>query len=346
MSSVETATSPRPAPSAAPQDAVVLSVVIPVYNEEAGLTALHQRLGAVLDGLGCRCEVVYIDDGSRDRSAAMLRDLAASDPRVLVLGLSRNFGKELAVSAGIDYAHGEAVIVLDADLQDPPELIATMMEHWRAGIDCVLMRRSSRDGETWFKKFSSTMFYRVLRHIGDVDIPPDVGDFRLMSRRAVDALRRCHERTRYMKGLFAWVGFPTITLEYQREARHAGTTKWNYARLLNLAIEGITSFSTAPLRLASYTGLFVALSAFLYSAKVFIKALLYGDPVPGYPSLMMVVLFLGGIQLLALGLIGEYLGRVFTEVKQRPLYLVADVHGQGPNQPAPTAHPDSRPLLR
>ena len=323
------------------------SVVVAAYNEEANLPLLYDRLCA-LDwaALGLAPEFVFVDDHSRDATPLVLGGLAARDPRVKVLRFSRNFGSHKAFTAGLEHATGNAAVILAADLQDPPELIATMMEHWRAGIDCVLMRRSSRDGETWFKKFSSTMFYRVLRHIGDVDIPPDVGDFRLMSRRAVDALRRCHERTRYMKGLFAWVGFPTITLEYQREARHAGTTKWNYARLLNLAIEGITSFSTAPLRLASYTGLFVALSAFLYSAKVFIKALLYGDPVPGYPSLMMVVLFLGGIQLLALGLIGEYLGRVFTEVKQRPLYLVADVHGQGPNQPAPTAHPDSRPLLR
>ena len=319
-------------------DAVVLSVVIPVYNEAAGLMMMHQRLGSVLDQLGCRTEVVYIDDGSKDNSAALLRELAARDPRVLVLGLSRNFGKETAVSAGIDYAHGEAVVVLDADLQDPPELIGTMMAHWRAGMDCVLMRRSSREGETWLKKTTSSVFYRLLGSISDVEIPRDVGDFRLMSRRAVDALRRCNERTRYMKGLFAWVGYPTITLEYERDARHAGESKWNYWRLWNLALEGITSFSTTPLKMASYVGLMVALSAFLYSAWVFVKAMVVGDPVPGYPSLMMVVLFLGGTQLMGLGIIGEYLARVFTEVKQRPLYLVADVHGQGPTQPAPVSY--------
>ena len=316
--------------SPSPATAVVLSVVIPVYNEEAGLLDLHQRLGAVLDGLGCTTEVVYIDDGSRDNSAALLRQLAATDPRVLVLGLSRNFGKEIAVSAGIDYAHGEAVVVLDADLQDPPELIGTMMAQWRAGFDCVLMRRASREGESWLKKTTSSVFYRLLGRISDVEIPRDVGDFRLMSRRAVEALRRCHERTRYMKGLFAWVGFPTVTLDYQRDARHAGTSKWNYWRLWNLALEGITSFSTAPLKLASYVGVFVALSAFFYAIWIFGKAMLYGNPTPGYPSLMVVVMFLGGTQLMALGIIGEYLARVFVEVKQRPLYLVADVHGQGP----------------
>jgi len=315
----------------------VLTVVIPVYNEEAGLLTMHQRLGSVLDQLGCTTEVVYIDDGSRDNSAALLRQIAAQDPRVLVLGLSRNFGKETAVSAGIDYAHGDAVVVLDADLQDPPELIGEMMTHWRAGADCVLMRRSSREGETWLKKKTSSVFYRVLRRIGDVDIPHDVGDFRLMSRRAVDALRRCNERTRYMKGLFAWVGYPTVTLEYQRDARHAGESKWNYWRLWNLALEGITSFSTAPLKLASYVGVVVALSAFFYALWVFVKAMLYGDPVPGYPSLMVVVMFLGGTQLMALGIIGEYLARVFVEVKQRPLYLVADVHSQGNMQPAVVA---------
>lgn len=329
------------APQPSSPAAITLSVVIPVYNEEEGLSALHQRLSTVLDGLGCTAEVVYIDDGSRDRSAAMLRELAASDPRVLVLGLSRNFGKEIAVSAGIDYAHGDAVVVLDADLQDPPELIGKMLEQWRAGADCVLMKRASREGETWLKKTTSSWFYRLLRKIGDVEIPRDVGDFRLMSRRAVDALRRCQERTRYMKGLFAWIGFPTVTLTYERDARHAGTSKWNYWRLWNLALEGITSFSTAPLKIASYVGLFVALGAFGYSASVFIKALLWGDPVPGYPSLMMVVLFLGGTQLLALGIIGEYLARIFVEVKQRPLYLVADVQGQGPTHlsAVPQANP-------
>jgi glycosyltransferase involved in cell wall biosynthesis len=316
-------------PPAAAPTSVVLSVIVPVYNEQEGIPTLHQRLGQVLDDLGCSAEIIFIDDGSRDNSAALLRALATHDPRVLVLGLSRNFGKEIAVSAGIDYAHGDAVVVLDADLQDPPELIASMMEQWRAGADCVLMKRASRDGETWLKKATSSWFYRLLRKIGDVDIPRDVGDFRLMSRRAVDALRRCQERTRYMKGLFAWVGYPTVTLTYEREARHAGTSKWNYWRLWNLALEGITSFSTAPLKIAGYVGLFVALSAFFYSAWVFIKAALWGDPVPGYPSLMMVVLFLGGTQLLALGIIGEYLARIFVEVKQRPLYLVADVTGQG-----------------
>jgi polyisoprenyl-phosphate glycosyltransferase len=334
MTFTTTATATSTAEPTRPTTAMpVLSVVIPVYNEEPGLLAMHERLSAALDALGCSTEVVYIDDGSSDLSAELLRQIAARDARVLVLGLSRNFGKEIAVSAGIDYAHGEAVVVLDADLQDPPELISLMLAQWRAGMDCVLMRRSSRAGETWLKKQTSAVFYRLLRRIGDVEIPRDVGDFRLMSRRAVDTLRRCQERTRYMKGLFAWVGYPTVTLDYERQARHAGVTKWNYWRLWNLALEGITSFSTAPLKLASYVGLTVALGAFFYAVWIFVEALVYGSPVPGYPSLMVVVMFLGGTQLLALGIIGEYLARVFVEVKQRPLYVVADVHGQGPLQP-------------
>lgn len=332
------------APAAAPSQGITLSVVVPVYNESEGILECHRRLAEVLDNLRVSAEVVYINDGSRDNSLALLRQLAVQDPRVVVLGLSRNFGKEIAVSAGIDYAHGDAVIVLDADLQDPPELMAQMLAEWRKGYDCVLMKRGSRHGESWLKKLTSAWFYKLLRRIGDVEIPTDVGDFRLMSRRAVEALRRCQERTRYMKGLFAWVGFPTITLSYHRDARHAGTSKWNYWRLWNLALEGITSFTTAPLKLASYVGLFVALSAFAYSLWVFIKAFMYGDPVPGYPSLMMVVLFLGGTQLMALGILGEYLARVFVEVKQRPLYLLSETWGQrsdlhradtAPNPPSP-----------
>ena len=308
--------------------ALCVSVVVPVYNEESGLAELHRRLSAALDALPIRSEIIYVNDGSRDRSAVMLQALAYSDARTVVLDLSRNFGKELAVSAGIDFARGDAMVVLDADLQDPPELIGAMVAQWQSGFDCVLMRRRSREGETWLKKTTSSVFYRLLRRISDVDIPPDVGDFRLMSRRAIDALKRCNERTRYMKGLFAWVGYKQTVLDYERDARFAGDTKWNYWRLWNLALEGITSFSTAPLKLASYVGFGVAVSAFLYTAYVFVKAVLVGDPVPGYPSLMVVVLILGGTQLMALGIIGEYLARVFVEVKQRPMYLVADVYSR------------------
>ncbi len=329
-----------------PAKHVTVSVVVPVYNESEGIHECHRRLSEVLDNLGVSTEVVYINDGSRDNSLDLLRELAVHDPRVVVLGLSRNFGKEIAVSAGIDYAHGDAVIVLDADLQDPPELIALMLAEWRKGYDCVLMKRDSRDGESWVKKLTSKVFYKLLRRIGDVEIPTDVGDFRLMSRRAVEALRRCQERTRYMKGLFAWVGFPTTTITYHRDARHAGTSKWNYWRLWNLALEGITSFTTAPLKLASYVGLLVALSAFAYSLWVFVKAFMYGDPVPGYPSLMMVVLFLGGTQLMALGILGEYLARVFVEVKQRPLYLLSEAWGQRADLRKPEGqHSRSAPTL-
>jgi glycosyltransferase involved in cell wall biosynthesis len=239
-----------------------------------------------------------------------------------VIELSRNFGKEVAMSAGLDAAGGDAVVVIDADLQDPPELIPEMISSWREGSDVVLMRRKSRAKESWLKKATAHAFYRAIGSIGTIDIPENVGDFRLLSRRAAAALRRFPERARFMKGLFAWIGFPSTEIEYDRDGRFAGTSSWNYWRLWNFALEGITSFSVVPLKLASYAGLLTALVAFGYGIKVIVKTLLYGDPVAGYPTLVVLVLFLGGLQLMALGLIGEYLARMFIEVKRRPLYLI------------------------
>jgi glycosyltransferase involved in cell wall biosynthesis len=300
-----------------------LSVVVPVYNEEEVLPEFHRRLSAVLDGLGEDVEIVYVNDGSQDRSTVLLASLHAIDPRVVVLDLSRNFGKEAAMSAGLDHAAGDAVIVIDADLQDPPELVPEMLREWRAGYDVVLMRRRSRARESWLKKGTARAFYYAIGRIGTIGIPEDVGDFRLLSRRAVDAVRRFPERSRFMKGLFAWIGFPCRELLYDRDGRYAGETKWNYWRLWNFALEGITSFSAAPLKVASYIGLASSIAAFVYGAYVVVKTLLFGDPVPGYPTLVTLVLLLGGLQLMALGVIGEYLARMFVEVKQRPLYLVA-----------------------
>jgi glycosyltransferase involved in cell wall biosynthesis len=300
-----------------------LSVVVPVYNEEEVLPEFHRRLSAVLDGLGEDVEIVYVNDGSQDRSMALLANIHASDPRVVVIDLSRNFGKEAAMSAGLDHADGDAVIVIDADLQDPPELVPEMLREWRAGYDVVLMRRRSRARESWLKKGTARGFYYAIGRIGTIGIPEDVGDFRLLSRRAVEAVRRFPERSRFMKGLFAWIGFPCCELVYDRDGRYAGETKWNYWRLWNFALEGITSFSAAPLKVASYIGLASSLAAFVYGAYVVVKTLLFGDPVPGYPTLVTLVLLLGGLQLMALGVIGEYLARMFVEVKQRPLYLVA-----------------------
>lgn len=299
-----------------------LTVVVPAYNEGAGLRAFHARLAAVLDGLDLDCAVLYVDDGSRDDTAAVAEALRAADPRVGLLRLSRNFGKELALTAGLDHVDGDAAVVIDADLQDPPELIPTFVAHWREGFDVVYGTRATRAGESRAKKLTASAFYRVMGRLSETPVPRDTGDFRLLSRRALDALRQLRERQRFMKGLFTWVGFRQRPVVYHRDPRHAGQSKWNYWRLWNFAIDGITSFSGAPLKVATYLGLVTALFAFGFGLWVLGKALWFGDPVPGYPSLMVVVLFLGGVQLIALGVIGEYLGRLYLESKQRPLYLV------------------------
>jgi len=299
-----------------------ISVVVPVFNEEAVLPEFHRRLAAVLDSLKVPAEIVYVNDGSGDGSVALLASLNEKDPRVAVVDLSRNFGKEVAMSAGLDHANGDAVVVIDADLQDPPELIPEMVRAWREGHDVVLMRRRSRAQESWLKKATARAFYRAMGRMGTIDIPENVGDFRLLSRRAVAALRRFPERSRFMKGLFAWIGFPCREIEYDRDGRFAGKSKWNYWHLWNFAIEGITSFSVVPLKIASYIGFATALVAFAYGGYFIVKTLIRGDAVPGFPTLVTLVLFLGGLQLMALGIIGEYLARMFIEVKQRPLYLV------------------------
>ena len=299
----------------------VLSVLVPVYNEIEVLPEFHRRITEVLRSCVPSYEVLYINDGSSDGSLAWLEQLCAQDPDASLVDLSRNFGKEIAMAAGLDHVRGAAVVVIDADLQDPPELIPQLLEQWRAGFDNVYARRRQRDGETWLKKASAAWFYRVIRKLSRVAIPQDTGDFRLLSRRAVEALRALREQHRFMKGLFAWIGYPAIAVEYDRDPRLAGQTKFNYWKLWNFAIEGITSFTIAPLKLATYFGLLVAALAFVAMAVLIAKTLLHGDPVKGYPSLMCVILFLGGIQLTALGMLGEYIGRMFNEVKDRPLYF-------------------------
>jgi len=254
----------------------------------------------------------------------VLTQLAAGDPRVSLLRLSRNFGKELALTAGLDQVDSDAAVVLDADGQDPPELLPQFVERWRAGADVVYGRRSSRRDDTWLKRSTARAFYKVIHRLSDTDIPSDAGDFRLISRRVLEALRSLRERQRFMKGLFAWVGYPQVAVDYERPPRIAGHTKFNYWRLWNFALEGITGFSTAPLRAATYIGLVSAVFAFGYGGWIVFKTLAWGDRVAGWPTLMAVVLFLGGVQLVALGVIGEYLGRLFLESKQRPLYLVRD----------------------
>jgi len=304
----------------------LLSVIVPVFNEEAVLMAFHQRLGAVLDGLNLAAEVIYVNDGSTDDSLSCLLALRLSDTRVGITNLSRNFGKEIAMSAGLDAASGDAVVIIDADLQDPPELIPRFVDEWRAGFDVVYGTRTSRAGESALKKITARLFYRLSRRISGVKMPVDTGDFRLLSRRAVRSLRKLREQHRFMKGLFTWIGFNTTSVRYRRDPRHGGYTKFNFWKLWNFALEGITSFTTAPLKIASYLGLLVAASAFLYGAVVLVRTMVYGNAVPGYPSLLIVTLFLGGVQLVALGVIGEYLGRMFDETKHRPLYLVQDFY--------------------
>ncbi|GAB5413765.1 MAG: glycosyltransferase family 2 protein [Congregibacter sp.] len=312
-----------------------LSVLVPVYNERDTLPVFHDRLLTVLDTLDLTSDVLYVDDGSEDGSSAWLDTQAREDPRTGVLRLSRNFGKEIAMSAGLDHVDSDAVVIIDADLQDPPELITEFVERWREGFDVVYGKRESREGETRLKRLSASVFYRVLDRLSDVPIPRDTGDYRLLSRRAVDALRGLRERHRYMKGLFAWIGYPQVAVPYHREARDAGRSKWSYWRLWNYALEGITSFSAAPLKLATYLGLLTSVASFSYGLYFLVRTLLLGNPVPGYPSLIVIMLFLGGVQLVCLGIIGEYLARTYNESKARALYYVMDFRpaslGRGEN---------------
>ena len=325
-----------PSPAADDDIAPTLSVVVPAFNEEPGLEELYGRLSAVLDGIALPWEIVLVNDGSRDATLAVMVGLRARDPRVSIVNLARNFGKEIATTAGLDHAKGDAVVVIDADLQDPPELIADMVAIWRGGVDIVYAQRRHRDGETWFKRATAKTFYRLISRVSRVEIPRDTGDFRLMSRRVVAAVCSLREQHRFMKGLFAWVGFPSQALLYDRHPRHAGTTKWNYWGLWNLAIEGITSFTTLPLKLATYLGLAIGFLTLPYIVLIVLRTIFFGNPVAGYPSLLAVVLFLGGAQLVTLGVIGEYLGRVFDETKGRPLYVLERYEPSRSANPHPT----------
>ena len=306
-----------------------LSVLVPVYNEEECIDLLHERLTTVLDSLECSSEILYVNDGSRDNTLSKLQELQSKDARVAFLDLSRNFGKEVAMSAGIDYISGDALVIIDADLQDPPELIPQMVEGIEEGYDDVYAKRTTRDGETFLKKFTSKQYYRWLKKMSNIPVLEDTGDFRMFSQKAIEGLRLLKENERNMKGLFSYVGFKKKPLFYQRDARIAGSTKWNYPKLIGLAIKGLTSFSTTPLRFVSIMGISVSFLAFLYLIFIFVKAIIYGDPVAGYPSLMSVLLLLGGMQLFAIGIIGEYIGIIYSETKKRPLYYINDYKKSG-----------------
>jgi glycosyltransferase involved in cell wall biosynthesis len=304
-------------------DAVELSIVVPMWNESAVLDRFFARLLPVLDAATPSYEILCVDDGSTDDTFARLEAFRARNPRIRLLGLSRNFGKESALSAGLDFAAGAAVIPMDADLQDPPELVPQMLAKWREGYDVVLAKRASREGESWVKRGTAHAFYRLIGRLSQVQIPENVGDFRLMDRRVVETLAVLPERSRFMKGVFAWLGFRQVTLEYAREPRAAGVAKQNWPRLFALAIDGIVSFSAAPLKIWSYIGFLVALFAGLYGLFIILRTLILGVVVPGYASLLVVVLFMNGLVLIGLGVIGEYMARVFTEVKRRPVYIIA-----------------------
>lgn len=305
----------------------LITLLIPAYNEQEVLPQLFERLGSFADSVkGYGFEFLFVNDGSRDQTLEIIKDQAKKDKRVSYINLSRNFGKEIAMIAGIDHVRGEAMVVLDADLQDPPELIPEMIKYWEEGYDDVYARRQSRQGETWLKKKTSEAYYRILQSSTNIPIQVDTGDFRLLSRRCIDALKQFRESERNTKAMFSWIGYKKKEIFYNRDPRLAGQTKWNYRKLINLAIDGITSFTTAPLRAATIVGLTISILAFGYIAYLLIRPLFGVSTGAGYSSTMAVILFMGGVQMLFLGIIGEYVGRIFNETKNRPLYLIEEYH--------------------
>ena len=311
----------------------LLSLVVPVFDEQESIGLFIDTVVPLLEREGLRFEMVFVNDGSRDETLAHLLARSAGDRRIRIVNLSRNFGKEAALTAGIDHARGDILIPMDIDLQDPPELIGPFMARWREGYDIVYGVRTARHADTTAKRMSAGWFYWVFNSMSPVRIPPNVGDFRLVDRRAAEVLRQLPERNRFMKGLFAWVGFNSIGVPYERPERAAGTTKFNYWRLWNFALDGVVSFSTAPLRAGFYVGLVIATIAVFYAVFIVTRVLILGIDTPGYASLLIAVLLMGAIQLLSLGIIGEYLGRLFLEVKARPIYIVEGLYEDGADAP-------------
>jgi polyisoprenyl-phosphate glycosyltransferase len=321
-------------------DDVEISLVVPMHNEEAMVERFFARVAPILASITPDYEVICVDDGSHDQTVPLLLKARSADPRIRIVSLSRRFGKEAALTAGIEHASGRAVIPIDADLQDPPELLTEMVAKWREGYDTVVAVRADRSQDSALKRATAAAFYGVMKRVGDVPITPNAGDFRLLDRRVVEALKQLPERTRFMKGLFAWLGFRTAYVSYARPERAAGTTKWQYPKLWRFALEGITSFTSLPLTIWTYAGALMALFAFLYALFIIGRTLLLGTDLPGYASLVVIILFFSGLNMLGIGIIGEYLGRVFVEVKHRPLYLVGNRYGfddpaaeSGPAQP-------------
>ena len=307
----------------------LISILIPAYNEHESLPLLYDRLVKLMDEeQKYDFEVLFVNDGSKDNTLELIKFLRKKDPRINYLTLSRNYGKEVAMAAGFDYVKGDSLVLMDADLQDPPELIPEMIKYWEEGYDDVYARRKSRKGESPLKKLTSWGFYRVLQSMTNIEIQKDTGDFRLLDRRCVEAIKQLRESQRYTKGLYSWIGYNKKEILYDRDPRIAGKTKWNYRRLINLSIDGITSFTTSPLRWAAILGIIISCAGFIYMLAIILKTLIYGVDVSGYASMMVVILFLGGIQLIFLGLIGEYLGRAFYEAKRRPLYFIDSYNEQ------------------
>jgi glycosyltransferase involved in cell wall biosynthesis len=313
----------------------LVSIIVPVFNESSNIMEFYFRITHVMNQTGYGYEVVFINDGSKDDTLDKLHGICEKDHRIKIIDLSRNFGKEIALTAGLDNCRGDAVIPIDADLQDPPEVILELLAKWEEGYDVVYATRTKRDGESSMKKVTAHLFYRFIKRLTPISIPQDTGDFRIMSRKVVNALKELREQHRFMKGLFSWVGFRQTSISYRREPRYAGKTKFNYWKLWNFALEGITSFSFMPLQVATYLGFAISFFAMAFALYLFISTLLNGNPVPGYPSLMVAILFLGGVQLTTLGIIGEYIGRIYNESKGRPLYFIQNMIGHEESKDMP-----------
>ncbi len=300
-----------------------ITIIIPAYNEEESLPLLYERLEKLMNEIkNYEIEVLFINDGSKDKTIQIIKELRQKDKRISYVDFSRNFGKEIAMLAGLDYATGDAVIFMDADLQDPPELIPELIKYWEQGYDDVYARRSSRKGETWLKKFTSKMYYRVLQSLTRVEIQKDTGDFRLLDRRCVNALKKLRESQRCSKSMFSWIGYKKKEVMYERDPRIAGKTKWNYRKLIDLAIDGITSFTTSPLRISTYLSIPTFLALFVYFIYVIVKCCVLNVAIQAYQAIILLILFFAGVQILLFGIVGEYLGRIFNETKNRPLYFV------------------------
>lgn len=312
------------------------SFVIPIYNEEATIAELYRRVSAVMDHLDGLTEMILVNDGSRDRSLFLMRDLHQQDPRVCYLSLARNFGHQIAVTAGLSFARGQVVIVMDADLQDPPELVLDMVEQWKQGYDVVYAQRTARKKEGWFKRFTAYAFYRILKQLADVDIPIDTGDFCLMDRRVVDVLNQMPEQNRYLRGLRSWIGFRQTAVKFERNPRYAGDVKYTFKKSLSLAINGLVSFSRIPLRLSTYVGLFAAfLSLVMMALVLYWRIFVPHSPLTGLTMIIMAIFFLGAVQLISIGILGEYIGRIYEEVKGRPLFTLGEVAGFSNHPPSP-----------